>query len=131
MEGANITALIAFVAGLASFLSPCVLPLVPGYISMISGVSLDHLKGHHGAQSRTSAWRAVVLNSLAFNAGLSMIFVALGAAAGLVGAAVLSNPYLRIGGGLVIILFGLHLIGVLRIGALYRDTRKFKDDSPR
>jgi cytochrome c-type biogenesis protein len=131
MEGANITVLIAFVAGLASFLSPCVLPLVPGYISMISGVSLDHLKGHHGAESRKTAWRAVVLNSLAFNAGLSMIFVALGAAAGLVGAAVLSNPYLRIGGGLVIIAFGLQLIGVLKIGALYRDTRKFKDESPR
>lgn len=131
MEGANITVLIAFVAGLASFLSPCVLPLVPGYISMISGVSLDHLKGHHGAESRKSAWRAVVFNSLAFNAGLSMIFVALGAAAGLVGAAVLSNPYLRIAGGLVIIAFGLQLIGVLKIGALYRDTRKFKDESPR
>ena len=131
MEGANITALIAFVAGLASFLSPCVLPLVPGYISMISGVSLDHLKGHHGAESRTSAWRAVVFNSLAFNAGLSMIFVALGTAAGLVGAAVLSNPYLRIGGGLIIIAFGLQLIGVLKIGALYRDTRKFGDESPR
>jgi cytochrome c-type biogenesis protein len=131
MEGANITVLIAFVAGLASFLSPCVLPLVPGYISMISGVSLDHLKGEHGAESRRSAWRAVVFNSLAFNAGLSMIFVALGAAAGLVGAAVLSNPYLRIGGGLIIIAFGLHLIGVFKIGALYRDTRKFKDESPR
>src|SRR5918997_5319201 len=131
MEGANITVLIAFVAGLASFLSPCVLPLVPGYISMISGISLDHLKGHHGAESRKTAWRAVVFNSLAFNAGLSMIFVALGAAAGLVGAAVLSNPYLRIGGGLIIIAFGLQLIGVLKIGALYRDTRKFGDESPR
>ncbi|HLL75214.1 MAG TPA: cytochrome c biogenesis protein CcdA, partial [Pyrinomonadaceae bacterium] len=131
MEGANITVLIAFVAGLASFLSPCVLPLVPGYISMISGVSLDHLKGERGAESRKTAWRAVVFNSLAFNAGLSMIFVALGAAAGLVGAAVLSNPYLRIAGGLIIIAFGLQLIGVLKIGALYRDTRKFKDESPR
>ena len=131
MEAANITVLIAFVAGLASFLSPCVLPLVPGYISMISGVSLDHLKGHHGAASRASAWRAVVFNSLAFNAGLSMIFVALGAAAGLVGAAVLSNPYLRIAGGLIIIAFGLQLIGVLKIGALYRDTRKFADEKPR
>jgi cytochrome c-type biogenesis protein len=131
MESANITALIAFVAGLASFLSPCVLPLVPGYISMISGVSLDHLKGQHGAESRASAWRAVVFNSLAFNAGLSMIFVALGAAAGLVGAAVLSNPYLRIAGGLIIIAFGLQLIGVLKIGALYRDTRKFADEKPR
>jgi cytochrome c-type biogenesis protein len=132
MEGANITVVIAFVAGLASFLSPCVLPLVPGYISMISGVSLDHLKGHHGAESRRSAWRAVVFNSLAFNAGLSMIFVALGAAAALAGAAVLSNPYLRIAGGLIIIAFGLQLIGVLKIGALYRDTRKFGgDDKPR
>src|SRR5918999_176985 len=125
----NITIPVAFVAGLASFLSPCVLPLVPGYISMISGISLDHLKGHHGAESRKTAWRAVVFNSLAFNAGLSMIFVALGAAAGLVGAAVLSNPYLRIGGGLIIIAFGLQLIGVLKIGALYRDTRKFADAS--
>src|SRR5918998_2850851 len=131
MEGANITVLIAFVAGLASFLSPCVLPLVPGYISMISGISLDHLKGHHGAESRKTAWRAVVFNSLAFNAGLSMIFVALGAAAGLVGAAVLSNPYLRIVGGIIIIAFGLQLIGLLKIGALYRDTRKFGDESPR
>jgi cytochrome c-type biogenesis protein len=131
MDGANITVLIAFVAGLASFLSPCVLPLVPGYISMISGVSLDHLKGDGGESRRATAWRAVIFNSLAFNAGLSMIFVALGAAAGLVGAAVLSNPYLRIGGGLIIIAFGLHLIGVLKIGALYRDTRKFADESPR
>jgi cytochrome c-type biogenesis protein len=131
MEGANITVLIAFVAGLASFLSPCVLPLVPGYISMISGVSLDHLKGDGDAGPRQTAWRAVVFNSLAFNAGLSMIFVALGAAAGLVGAAVLSNPYLRIAGGLIIIAFGLQLIGVLKIGALYRDTRKFADEKPR
>ncbi len=131
MEAANITVLIAFLAGLASFLSPCVLPLVPGYISLISGVSVDHLKGADGTDSRASARRAVILNSLAFNAGLSVIFISLGAAAGLVGAAILSNPYVRIIGGLVIIAFGLHLVGVLKIGALYRDTRKFADDKPR
>jgi cytochrome c-type biogenesis protein len=129
MEGANITVLIAFLAGLASFLSPCVLPLVPGYISLMSGVSAEHLKGETG--SRSAARRAVILNSLAFNAGLSMIFISLGAAAGLVGAAVISNPWVRIIGGLVIIAFGLQLIGVIKIGALYRDTRKFSDDKPR
>ncbi len=116
---------ISFLAGILSFLSPCVLPLVPGYISLISGVSVDSLK--EGANSR----RAVIMNSLAFNAGLSIIFVALGTTAGLVGSAVLSNPWVRIIGGLVIIAFGLQLIGLLKIGALYRDTRVFSDNEPR
>lgn len=116
---------ISFLAGILSFLSPCVLPLVPGYISLISGVSVDGLK--EGVNSR----RAVIMNSLAFNAGLSIIFVALGTTAGLVGAAVLSNPWVRIIGGLVIIAFGLQLIGLLKIPALYRDTRIFSDDEPR
>lgn len=130
MEGSgNITIPLAFIAGLASFLSPCVLPLVPGYISLISGVSIDHLKGE--GSSRAGARRAVVFNSLAFNAGLSLIFISLGAAAGLVGSAVLSNPWVRWIGGLVIIAFGLQLIGLLKIGALYRDTRKFSDERPR
>ncbi|HEY0078128.1 MAG TPA: cytochrome c biogenesis protein CcdA [Pyrinomonadaceae bacterium] len=129
MEGSNITVALAFVAGLASFLSPCVLPLVPGYISLISGVSIEHLKGEDGSQR--AARRAVVVNSLAFNAGLSIIFLALGAAAGWIGAAVLSNPYVRIIGGLVIIAFGLQLIGILKIRALYSDTRKFSSEKPR
>jgi cytochrome c-type biogenesis protein len=131
MEGTNLSfsLIIAFVGGLASFLSPCVLPLVPGYISLISGVSIDHLK--EGARARTHARRAVMMNSLAFNAGLSLIFIALGAAAGLVGSAITSNPWVRIIGGLIIIGFGLQLMGVLKIGALYRDTRKFSDEKPR
>ncbi|HYO99186.1 MAG TPA: cytochrome c biogenesis protein/redoxin [Pyrinomonadaceae bacterium] len=131
MEGTNLSfsLVIAFVGGLASFLSPCVLPLVPGYISLISGVSIDHLK--EGGEARTQARRAVMLNSLAFNAGLSLIFVALGAAAGLIGSAITSNPWVRIIGGLIIIAFGLQLMGVLKIGALYRDTRKFSDEKPR
>src|SRR5215212_970920 len=128
MEGTNLSfsLVIAFVGGLASFLSPCVLPLVPGYISLISGVSIDHLKAG-GASRPTNARRAVMLNSLAFNAGLSLIFIALGAAAGLIGSAITSNPWIRITGGLIIIGFGLQLMGVLKIGALYRDTRKFSD----
>jgi cytochrome c-type biogenesis protein len=117
--------LISFAAGILSFLSPCVLPLVPGYISLISGVSIDNLK--EGMSSR----RAVILNSLAFNAGLSVIFLVLGTTAGLVGAAITSNPWVRIIGGLVIIAFGLQLIGLLKITALYKDTRFFSDDKPR
>jgi cytochrome c-type biogenesis protein len=131
MEGANVyTALIAFVGGLASFLSPCVLPLVPGYISLISGVSVDHLKDEGGA-GRTAARRAVILNSLAFNAGLSIIFLSLGAAAGLIGSALFTNRWVSLVAGLVIIGFGLQLIGVLKVGALYKDTRKFSDEKPR
>src|SRR5215213_6240123 len=117
--------LISFAAGILSFLSPCVLPLVPGYISLMSGVSIDNLK-----EGATRSRRAVIVNSLAFNAGLSVIFLVLGTTAGLVGAAITSNPWVRIIGGLVIIAFGLQLIGLLKIGALYKDTRFFSNDKP-
>ena len=126
MEGISIINIaISFAAGILSFLSPCVLPLVPGYISLISGVSIDGLK------EGTSNRRAVIINSLAFNAGLSIIFLILGTTAGLVGAAITSNPWVRIIGGIVIIAFGLQLIGLLKITALYKDTRFFSDDKPR
>ena len=118
---------IAFAGGLLSFLSPCVLPLVPGYISLMSGVSIDNLKSGGASGSR----RAVIFNSLAFNAGLSVIFLALGGTAGLVGAAIINNIWVRIIGGLVIIIFGLHLIGLLKIKYLYRDTRQFSSEKPR
>src|SRR5712691_8702030 len=128
MEDTNITIGIAFAAGILSFLSPCVLPLVPGYISLMSGVSVDRLKeGGSGSGAR----RAVILNSLAFNAGLSVIFLALGATAGLVGGSITSNPWVRIIGGLIIIAFGLQLIGLLKISALYKHTRFFSNDKPR
>ncbi len=130
MEGSNITILIAFAAGLLSFLTPCVLPLVPGYISLISGVSVEHLKGE-GVESRASARRAVIANSLAFNAGISLIFILLGATAGWIGNVLFSSPWVRIIGGLVIIAFGLQMMGVLKVGALYRDTRKFSEEKPR
>lgn len=125
MEGISILNIaISFAAGILSFLSPCVLPLVPGYISLISGVSIDGLK------EGTSNRRAVIINSLAFNAGLSIIFLFLGTTAGLVGSAITSNPVVRIVGGLVIIAFGLQLIGLLKIPALYKDTRFFSEDKP-
>jgi cytochrome c-type biogenesis protein len=127
MQVSLFNVVIAFAGGLLSFLSPCVLPLVPGYISLMSGVSIDHLKTGGASGSR----RAVILNSLAFNAGLSVIFLALGGTAGLVGAAIINNVWVRVIGGLVIIIFGLHLIGWLKIKYLYKDTRQFSSEKPR
>ncbi|HEV7683752.1 MAG TPA: cytochrome c biogenesis protein/redoxin [Pyrinomonadaceae bacterium] len=128
MESQNINIGVAFIAGILSFLSPCVLPLVPGYISLMSGVSIDQLKeGSSGGNGR----RAVIVNSLAFNAGLSVIFLALGTTAGLVGASIITNPWVRGIGGLIIILFGLQLIGLLKIATLYKDTRFFSNEKPR
>lgn len=130
MEGISVGNIgIAFAGGLLSFLSPCVLPLVPGYISLISGVSIDRLKGEGDTQA--TARLAVITNSLAFNAGLSVVFLVLGAAAGFAGQAVLNNIWIRIIGGIVIIAFGFQLMGVLKIRTLYKDTRLFGQQKPR
>src|SRR5438270_5423882 len=126
MQISFVNIFIAFAGGLLSFLSPCVLPLVPGYISLMSGISIDHLKNVGSA-----ARRAVILNSLAFNAGLSVIFLALGGTAGLIGSALINNVWVRVIGGLIIIVFGLHLIGLLKIKYLYKDTRQFSSEKPR
>jgi cytochrome c-type biogenesis protein len=128
MEGLTpFNILVAFAGGILSFLSPCVLPLVPGYISLISGVGVDQLKGEDG---NAAARRAVIINSLAFNAGLSVVFLALGATAGLIGG-ITNNVWVRVIGGIIIILFGFQMMGVLKIGALYKDTRMFSNDKPR
>ena len=113
-------ALAAFVAGLASFLSPCVLPLVPGYISLISGASVDDLRAEPGA----GRMRAVMVNSITFILGFTLVFVMLGAAATSVGR--LLREYKGLIGqiaGAIIIIFGLHLTGILKISALYADKR--------
>jgi cytochrome c-type biogenesis protein len=109
----------AFVAGLVSFLSPCVLPLVPGYVSLISGVGVEELKGQEA-----SLFRKVMLNSIAFIIGFTIVFVTLGALSTAVGqvAARYKSTLAEIA-GVVIILFGLHLTGILRIKALYADKR--------
>lgn len=109
----------AFIAGLLSFLSPCVLPLVPGYISLISGTTVDELNARDQKLLRT-----VMLNSLMFVAGFSIVFVSLGAVATTLGQ--FMNQYrsgLRVVAGIVIIVFGLHLIGLLKVKALYSDKR--------
>jgi cytochrome c-type biogenesis protein len=112
--------LAAFIAGLLSFLSPCVLPLVPGYVSLISGTSVENSAG-------TSDQRMigrVMMNSFMFILGFSVVFIALGAAA--TGIGQLTHEYYRYLtriAGVVIIIFGLHLTGIWKIKALYADKR--------
>lgn len=109
----------AFVAGLVSFLSPCVLPLVPGYVSLISGAGVEELKSQ---ESRLL--RKTMLNSLAFILGFSVVFITLGAISTEVGQLLARyKSTLAQVAGVVIILFGLHLTGLLRINALYADKR--------
>ncbi len=109
----------AFLAGLVSFLSPCVLPLVPGYVSLISGAGVEQLK-----TQESQLLRKVMLNSVAFILGFSVVFVTLGAVATEV-SQMLSRYRSTLAqiAGVVIILFGLHLTGVFKIKALYTDAR--------
>jgi cytochrome c-type biogenesis protein len=119
----NVTLLAAFGAGLLSFISPCVLPLVPGYLSYVSGLSLDELRGTSArATAEPSAARGrVVVASLAFILGFSLVFVALGATASAAGQFLIERlPILSRLAGVVIIIFGLHTMGVLRIEWLYQ-----------
>ena len=111
--------LAAFFAGLASFLSPCVLPLVPGYVSLISGAGVEELKTQESA-----LLRKVMINSIAFIFGFSIVFIALGAISTEVGQVLAQyKSVLAQVAGVIIILFGLHLTGIFRIKALYTDAR--------
>ncbi len=111
--------LAVFVAGLISFLSPCVLPLVPGYVSIISGVGAEQLKLKEG-----ELFRKVMINSGAFILGFSIVFITLGAISTEVGQVLAQYKSLlaRIA-GVVIIVFGLHLTGIFQIKALLADRR--------
>jgi cytochrome c-type biogenesis protein len=109
----------AFLAGLISFLSPCVLPLVPGYLSLISGAGVEELKSPQG-----HLMRRVMVNSVGFILGFSVVFIALGAAATEIGQVlgIYKHTLARVA-GVIIILFGLHLTGIFKIKALYMDAR--------
>jgi cytochrome c-type biogenesis protein len=109
----------ALAAGMVSFASPCVLPLVPAYLSYITGRSVEELKTAHGRVQRR-----VIIQGIAFVLGLSVIFALLGASASLLGQVLLQNREIlfRIG-GIVVVILGLQMLGVLQIPLLYRTAR--------
>jgi cytochrome c-type biogenesis protein len=129
----NVTLLAAFGAGLLSFISPCVLPLIPGYLSYISGMSLDEMRGTPPARVAGAAVavaapvntrRHVILSSLAFILGFSIVFISLGASASAIGRFMMARlDILGKIAGAIIIVFGLHTMGVLRIEWLYQEKR--------
>ncbi len=117
----QITLFAAFGAGLLSFLSPCVLPLVPSYISYVTGLSVEQLQR---STERKPFRNAIMLNSFLFIAGFSSIFLAMGASASWVGQWLIEyQEFLRKIGGFLIILMGFFGLGVFNVGWLATDTR--------
>ena len=119
----------SFVAGFLSFVSPCVLPLIPGYISFISGLTLEEMQAS-GAAAGASR-RQVLIASLAFVAGFTIVFVAAGASATAIGRFLYEQaPIVEKIAGLLLIVFGLHMMGVFRIRLLESDKRIHTQKKP-
>lgn len=115
---AEVNIFVAFTAGLLSFLSPCVLPIIPSYLSFISGVSLEEMSATH---AKADVRRRVVFNSLAFIVGFSIIFVSLGASASYLGSLFFGyRGLIRTLGGAFIILVGIYLMGLFKVPLLDR-----------
>jgi cytochrome c-type biogenesis protein len=129
----DVSLIAAFGAGVLSFISPCVLPLVPGYLSFISGVSLDQMRTAPAGSAPVPgiAGGQVFLASLAFVCGFSVVFIALGATASTIGTALLERLSLlgKIA-GILLILFGLHTMGLLKIRWLYAEKRFQSSSKP-
>jgi len=129
MVGLDATYYGAFIAGMLSFLSPCILPLVPPYLCFLGGVSLKQLED--GAAVDRAASMRVVLSSIVFVAGFATVFTAFGATASAVGRIVADNiDILATIAGIVIIALGLHFLGLFRIGVLYREARFHVERKP-
>lgn len=112
---------LAFLAGLISFLSPCVLPLVPSYMSYITGVSFEDLSD---GSDKKRIRRLTLINSLLFIMGFSIVFIALGASSSLIGQWLFQyQDQMRIGGGILIIVFGLFISGFLKLDFLMKEKK--------
>lgn len=121
MESTNISFAGAFIAGLLSFLSPCVLPLIPSYVTYITGLSFGDLKAEHPSHK---VKRQTIIHSLIFIAGFTTVFVLLGASAGYAGNFLQAHKdILRKVGGVLIVLFGIHVTGIVDIGILLGEKR--------
>lgn len=127
-NGQSISLFIAFSAGFLSFVSPCVLPLVPSYVSYITGLSLDELTSEEG---KKRARQVAIKNSLMFILGFSAIFIALGASATMIGRFSLTHQgAIRKIGGAVVIFFGLYVMGLIKPSLLMRDARFHLQSKP-
>jgi len=125
----NVTYFGALLAGLLSFLSPCVLPLVPPYLCFLGGTTFDQLTGEDETPSRV--YTTVVMSSVAFVLGFTTVFVILGATATAAGQLLAANlPLLAKIAGVVIIIAGLHFLGVIHLPILHREARYHADSRP-
>jgi len=119
-DAATISLGLAFLAGLVSFLSPCVFPIVPSYVGYVTGMTLDELRDGSSVRAR----RQAAVHSALFVLGFSLVFVLLGASATALGSVLRrSLPLLQQIGGVMIALFGLYMLGVVRLPALMRERR--------
>ncbi len=124
----DVNVFVAFASGILSFLSPCVLPLIPSYLSFVSGVSLQEMRGE---QATSGIGGRVVVNALAFIIGFSLVFVSLGASASYLGSLFLDyRGFIRTAGGVFILLVGIYLMGFLKIPALERYLQFNLKDKP-
>src|SRR6267143_942793 len=117
----HISLVAGFSAGLLSFVSPCVLPLIPSYISYITGLSIEQLTD---STVRSKFKKTIVVNALLFIAGFSVVFVSFGASASLLGQLLITyQEHIRRIGGVLIVIFGLYLLGILNINFLKMEHR--------
>jgi len=124
----NVSVIVAFSAGLLSFLSPCILPLIPSYLAFITGISLEEMSA---VDNRKKARKVVVSNSLLFILGFSLIFISLGASATFLGRFLAENiRWMERIGGIIVIILGLHFAGVFRIAFLERERKIHLQEKP-
>ena len=127
MQGQSLGLFVAFSAGLLSFLSPCVLPLVPSYATFITGMTLDELQAPNVARTR----RTVLVHGVLFVLGFTAVFLALGASATFIGALLrYASRWVQAAGGVLLILFGLYLLGLLRVPGASREWRMHLAEKP-
>jgi cytochrome c-type biogenesis protein len=127
MQAQSLGLFVAFSAGLLSFLSPCVLPLVPSYATFITGMSLDELE----FRETTATRRTVFVHGLLFVLGFTLVFMALGASATFIGALLkFASRWVQAVGGAMLVLFGLYLVGLLRLPGAQREWRMHLAEKP-
>lgn len=124
----NVSVLVAFTAGLISFLSPCILPMIPSYLAFITGISLEELSQDNNLKK---VRKSVITNSLLFILGFSILFIAMGASATFIGRFLAKNiRWFEIIGGALVVILGLHFAGLFKLKFLERERKIHLDKKP-